>query len=998
MVSTWYPSTPSLRGAHSCSLSRLVAHWKLRRPPRGAPCAHPGVPTPWRLRLFPVRDPRPSSLACACADVRGKGTMATAAGFLKNLSTTLVDDASGGRIESIRSRLEMELLRGGLDKKADVQVYGSSGSGLAAPSSDVDLSVYAPRLHRRFLREQAEFRSQHEAILGQLHRLGALHGSRLDAVKVASRIQNLERELALSIAKLDNVSEGRKRTKRTSIGRRQRRVEETVLAELVPLGYTKDEAAALLDDESLRNALADDKRLTKALRTLRRSWENRKARDIRIVASLLQRGGTFAVEQVVPFARVPIVKTVYRSSPGGVPVHCDICIGNRLAVQNTALLRTLSSISQPLKAFLVLVKNWAKTKGICDASMGTLSSYAHMIVALSFLRHGCSPPRIPNLLPLRAPSSPDEGGRSGSDSAASAVPQGVTGVHTPDNLRIMVDGIDATFLSVPDADADYAQVQWEDVPGLLAEYFAFLDAFDRVTQCISMRGIFPRPERFSQHALCIEDPFETFSSDRPHDLGGTLSAANVDLVFGEIRAGAHLLKSDSSAEAYRKLFQERNTRRGAQGQAVVDCADLETMLLDEATLERGVPLTKKSSPPKSSADIHISPETLAMVTPLAVEVLPESGEMRLKAFRNALAAALTNANASADLLKQVNPENASPNAWVRALVEQIPDSIEVSARGMIRRAQTQRTVSGPEQVSLSTLLPEQDESGEVLRSALDCAKGLLLARRRMKMTEFRLEMEELMREAGAPDSTLSRIDPRESTAPNTWCKSILRNFPDGYVKLAGGSVYLTKAGARAMDADAQGAVVSQGDPLPRKADLESKGVDLECLRSVLVALVEQSRGNFGWIKVTKLRETLHENIERTGNTCGFGRIALQHFPGPVRNAQDLQPGPNVFLKHMLRIFADTFEMSGGKVRLATVPGLSGRHDGGSIRKEATTAKEETTEAKTQASVVPVGQTLSEIEVECREDVDAGGTGSDGTEMLGLVSSFFRKMQVEDGEE
>ena len=67
-------------------------------------------------------------------------------------------------------------------------------------------------------------------------------------------------------------------------------------------------------------------------------------------------------------------------------VDLDLCVDNLLAVRNTQLLRTYAALDPRVTPFVVAVKQWAKTRGVSDASQGTFSSYGHVMLAIHYLQ------------------------------------------------------------------------------------------------------------------------------------------------------------------------------------------------------------------------------------------------------------------------------------------------------------------------------------------------------------------------------------------------------------------------------------------------------------------------------------------------------------------------------------------------------------------------------------------------------------------------------------
>lgn len=95
-------------------------------------------------------------------------------------------------------------------------------------------------------------------------------------------------------------------------------------------------------------------------------------------------------------ARVPILKfkdTICECT-------CDLSVNNAMGIRNVHLLRAYSKIDKRVKPLVVVVKKWARARNINDASQGTLSSYAIILMVLHFLQCGCQPPVLQSLQQL----------------------------------------------------------------------------------------------------------------------------------------------------------------------------------------------------------------------------------------------------------------------------------------------------------------------------------------------------------------------------------------------------------------------------------------------------------------------------------------------------------------------------------------------------------------------------------------------------------------------
>jgi len=95
-------------------------------------------------------------------------------------------------------------------------------------------------------------------------------------------------------------------------------------------------------------------------------------------------------------AKVPILR--FEDTVSG--CECDLNINNSVGIRNTRLLRTYSNVDSRTRPLVMMLKRWAKARGINDASHGTLSSYSIVLMALHFLQFGTEPPVLHSLQKL----------------------------------------------------------------------------------------------------------------------------------------------------------------------------------------------------------------------------------------------------------------------------------------------------------------------------------------------------------------------------------------------------------------------------------------------------------------------------------------------------------------------------------------------------------------------------------------------------------------------
>ena len=97
---------------------------------------------------------------------------------------------------------------------------------------------------------------------------------------------------------------------------------------------------------------------------------------IPLIAELLRGAPDFSLVNERITARVPIVKFRHKITR----LEGDISLYNNLAIVNTDLLRHYSALEERTKILGVVAKYFAKTCQIGDASRGSLSSYAYIIM------------------------------------------------------------------------------------------------------------------------------------------------------------------------------------------------------------------------------------------------------------------------------------------------------------------------------------------------------------------------------------------------------------------------------------------------------------------------------------------------------------------------------------------------------------------------------------------------------------------------------------------
>ncbi|KAL3080826.1 hypothetical protein niasHS_014931 [Heterodera schachtii] len=181
-------------------------------------------------------------------------------------------------------------------------------------------------------------------------------------------------------------------------------------------------------------------------------------------------------------AKVPILKMNFAHPYS--TLEADINVNNFAGVYNSFLLHNYSRIDDRFPAICLLVKHWAKVKGISDASGGYLNSYSLILMVLHFLQCGVDPPVLPNLQQLY-----------------------------PDLFSLRRPFTDLVYFE--DLPTPLPEIQQNDrtVGELLIAFFDYFNRFDFNRYAISVRRgcVFPRtelPPNTERFRLFIEEPFD----------------------------------------------------------------------------------------------------------------------------------------------------------------------------------------------------------------------------------------------------------------------------------------------------------------------------------------------------------------------------------------------------------------------------------------------------------------------------------------------------------
>ncbi|XP_052141597.1 UTP:RNA uridylyltransferase 1 isoform X3 [Oryza glaberrima] len=218
--------------------------------------------------------------------------------------------------------------------------------------------------------------------------------------------------------------------------------------------------------------------------------------------------------EAITSARVPIVKI---ADPGS-GLSCDICVNNLFAVANTKLLKDYAQIDERLLQLAFIVKHWAKLRGVNETYRGTLSSYAYVLMCISFLQQ-----REPKILPCLQAMEP--------------------------TYTLVVDGTECAYFDQVDQLKDFCAENKESIAELLwafFHYWAFHHDYRNDVISVRMGNTISKQEKNwttrvgnDRHLICIEDPFET-----SHDLGRVVDRQTIRVLREEFERAATILQYD----------------------------------------------------------------------------------------------------------------------------------------------------------------------------------------------------------------------------------------------------------------------------------------------------------------------------------------------------------------------------------------------------------------------------------------------------------------------
>lgn len=227
--------------------------------------------------------------------------------------------------------------------------------------------------------------------------------------------------------------------------------------------------------------------------------------------------------QALTRARVPIVKLMDPDTG----ISCDICINNILAVINTKLLHDYAQIDGRLRQLAFIVKHWAKRRGVNETYQGTLSSYAYVLMCISFLQQ-----RKPAILPCLQGMEP--------------------------TYSVTVENRECAYFNEVDRLYGFGARNGETIARLVWAFFTYWAyCHDYTNDVISVRTghtlskqakDWTRRIGNDRHLICIEDPFEI-----SHDLGRVVDKASIRVLREEFERAAEIMQHDS--DPCTKLFE-----------------------------------------------------------------------------------------------------------------------------------------------------------------------------------------------------------------------------------------------------------------------------------------------------------------------------------------------------------------------------------------------------------------------------------------------------------
>ena len=452
----------------------------------------------------------------------------------------------------------------GKRKKLIVYLLGRSVYGTTTTKEHTSLRKHLEKVTKYFSRMEPSLApildpERHSASSVIDRSLGIFLGKdKVHFLKVAKRIDaDLISPLVRSDTRLDNLHKAsiqRLRKKLSSaiqykIPEAKLTVYGSCLSDL-SLGKNSDVDISLHLPEALELKEAFNSGLIKA-----QAYEKRMKRNVYLIKGILAR--SFVDLFAVTRARIPVIKG--RDANARSPysecgsLNFDICFLNDIAVVNSTLIAEYTQIPG-VRDLMLSVKAWVKQKNIGAAAESTLSSYTWMVLVIFYLQ---AIEFVPNLQDRDLMN------------AHGMVPD------PHNNPSHGINGLDTAFLSSEEV---LAGSNWErngrvaglPTAALLYGFFKYYcDIFPRTTVAVSIRlgKCALQKTSFSRSArlwrLCIEDPFETYFSHFPHDLGVHCDFNGQRRVDSCLRDALQVMERDLNAKSYTGVVMAASLITGA---------------------------------------------------------------------------------------------------------------------------------------------------------------------------------------------------------------------------------------------------------------------------------------------------------------------------------------------------------------------------------------------------------------------------------------------------
>jgi len=263
------------------------------------------------------------------------------------------------------------------------------------------------------------------------------------------------------------------------------------------------------------------------------------------------RHAQFYEVEAITQARVPVLKGRFRNA--GNPhsdngsLHFDICLLNDIAVCNSSLLREYSLVDPRVRSLMIAVKRWTSDNGIKSAADSCLSSYTWMNLVVFYLQCIGFVPNLQcadlmNAVGFEPDPSLDWHSVNSLKTAYLQWSQAKGAFAMPDTLQ---------KVSVTELLYGFLNFYVSDFPSLL-----YMISIKRGPNSLLPKTMFHKCSIF----LCIEDPFETYDSHCPHNLGHHARDSGTQKTLACFRAAAghlrNVLSSPDDDEYVDELWPE----------------------------------------------------------------------------------------------------------------------------------------------------------------------------------------------------------------------------------------------------------------------------------------------------------------------------------------------------------------------------------------------------------------------------------------------------------